>query len=553
MTERLRDRGERILLLVDDLLDRSTLSKFDLGFGVVFVGPGYTWNKLDVEGQRVQSRLLKELDEYSALLDVLVVLAPSETRKEVEQATKTLDDIADRAGGSWYGSIDDVRNAAGEAIAACLEALESLDDPSDGVPIFVPDTNAVVWSPGVDAWTFANARRFHVILTATFLSELDDLKTLKRSDDVRDTAAAVINTIQDYLRRGDVHAGVTLSANRSTIAMRAAEPDFSRTLPRLDRTVKDDRLIAETIEIIREHPRSPVAIVTADVNLKNKAAAAGIGFVDPPEAGRRERPAQRSVPKARKADIQILGIGSAGGTDRDVGLWVEVQNYGERPARVYFHAFVGDEEVTLDQQYLDVLVNAHPTRVRVSVPRPQFGELVREFGSEPTLYGEELRVEARVDGKRVGEARWREVIYDEELNPERYAIQQRKWRIGRDEATEADVRAEQIARAIEQHDRDLPDRQASLQKSSTRSSECCARVVRPSGPSQEGCDRAGASSSDLQASDRARQRRDRGGDRPRDRAQPRRGPAARSAVRGLRAGEARACGPAMVRPLLGRG
>jgi|tagenome__1003787_1003787.scaffolds.fasta_scaffold18476265_1 hypothetical protein len=55
------------------------------------------WNELDDDGRRIQSRLLKELARYLPLVSTLVRFAPTSAPSSVEDATKTLRDIADRS------------------------------------------------------------------------------------------------------------------------------------------------------------------------------------------------------------------------------------------------------------------------------------------------------------------------------------------------------------------------------------------------------------------------------------------------------------------------
>jgi predicted ribonuclease YlaK len=38
---------------------------------------------------------------------------------------------------------------------------------------------------------------------------------------------------------------------------------------------------------MRQHPRTPVILVTRDINLQNKAEYAGLPFVEPPDPARR--------------------------------------------------------------------------------------------------------------------------------------------------------------------------------------------------------------------------------------------------------------------------
>ena len=58
---------------------------------------------------------------------------------------------------------------------------------------------------------------------------------------------------------------------------------MEQTLEWLDPTSGDDRIIAGVIDAMRRFPRSTVVLVTADVNLQNKAAFASLPFVEPPE------------------------------------------------------------------------------------------------------------------------------------------------------------------------------------------------------------------------------------------------------------------------------
>jgi hypothetical protein len=52
---------------------------------------------------------------------------------------------------------------------------------------------------------------------------------------------------------------------------------------------------------------------------------------------------------------------------------------------------------------------------------------------------------------------WREHIYDAEANYQRYEIQQRYWRFGRGEETEADLRAAHLTELVRRAESDRPD------------------------------------------------------------------------------------------------
>jgi hypothetical protein len=51
-----------------------------------------------------------------------------------------------------------------------------------------------------------------------------------------------------------------------------AEPKMSDSLPWLDPTNLDDRLLASVIEVMRLNPHASVVVVTRDVNFQNKLA-----------------------------------------------------------------------------------------------------------------------------------------------------------------------------------------------------------------------------------------------------------------------------------------
>jgi hypothetical protein len=54
------------------------------------------------------------------------------------------------------------------------------------------------------------------------------------------------------------------------------------TLPWLDPTNDDDRLLASFLEVMRRFLHSPVILVTRDINLQNKAELAQVCFLEPP-------------------------------------------------------------------------------------------------------------------------------------------------------------------------------------------------------------------------------------------------------------------------------
>ena len=97
---------------------------------------------------------------------------------------------------------------------------------------------------------------------------------------------------------------------------------------------------------------------------------------------------------------------------------------------------------------VDLLVNAPPARVLTEVPGPEFGDLVQALSHATTLYGETLTVAATTTEGEVVAATWSEERYDPETDRARHEAEQRAWRVGRGEDTEADRRAEYLDERI---------------------------------------------------------------------------------------------------------
>jgi hypothetical protein len=143
----------------------------------------------------------------------------------------------------------------------------------------------------------------------------------------------------------------------------------------------------------------------------------------------------RPYPDPRIIEIEPTG----GGTHVD--LHAHVVNNGTQRCRCTFSARVGEVVVQCVPTRDDLLANSPTTLVRIHVPRPQLGDLIEQFGDEPTLYGKTLQFELTSD-KRTRSLEWREKVYAPEEDRERHEIQQRLWRRGRGEETENDLREE---------------------------------------------------------------------------------------------------------------
>ena len=117
-----------------------------------------------------------------------------------------------------------------------------------------------------------------------------------------------------------------------------------------------------------------------------------------PFAWLRARGAARPRP-----DVRILELAPTGG-DTFVDFAASIQNVGTKQCRCGITATVDDRQVDCTPAIVDLLVNAPPTRIAISVPRPQLGDLV---GTKPTLHGAELVIRVN-DGRRMTSRTWAE-------------------------------------------------------------------------------------------------------------------------------------------------
>jgi rRNA-processing protein FCF1 len=217
------------------------------------------------------------------LLHVLLRAGPTDTQKDFERTREEIGGYIDQSHHTWLRSRQEAAARAENAFDVWSELLGRLYDPIEGDPLFVPDTNALLWNPGLEDWVFPNAPKFGIVLTATVLSELDKLKIEHRVAEVREKAETLVRRIKGYRTRGPLGDGVPLRRDRTTLRTIALEPDFSDTLPWLDPGNGDDRILATFVEVMRTNSRTQVVLVTRDINLQNKAEYAGLPFIEPPD------------------------------------------------------------------------------------------------------------------------------------------------------------------------------------------------------------------------------------------------------------------------------
>ena len=285
VTENLEDAAVSMRALLDSLFP-ANISLRDLnhrGGDVFIAGPSHVFPPLDSEQRRIRSRIGAELDHFMAVVRAMLRSLPKASQRSISQAERTLRAVADQARVSC-SSTEAAKAGVSKALDELLALISDLHDDSEGDVLLVPDTNALLSSPALESWTYADLDAFELVLVPTVLAELDDLKVSHRNPDVRDKANALIRQMKEFRRRGKLTAGVPVVRDRITLRALAVEPDLDASLPWLDRTNADDRILASCVEVMHTHPRAAVVLVSGDINLQNKAEFALIPFLEPPES-----------------------------------------------------------------------------------------------------------------------------------------------------------------------------------------------------------------------------------------------------------------------------
>lgn len=290
ITDQLLLMSEEIKVSVCDLLRKHSglqramdVNNPDSGIVFISVSGDHDWQPLCVEGRQLQSRVRSKYEKLLALLRVLLRSQPSSVHDILSEYARTVYEIVNQEGLTWVKTVDEAISNSEAAIDGQMGLLAGLYDGAENEAVCVPDTNALLYNQRLEDWEFEEYPRFLVILLPTVLSELDYLKVNHRNEEVRRKAEGIIRQIKSYRTRGSLAEGVPLRSGRSTLQTIAIEPNMAKSLPWLKADNNDDAILASLIEIMREHPRCQVMLITRDINLQNKAEYAGLPFVEPPE------------------------------------------------------------------------------------------------------------------------------------------------------------------------------------------------------------------------------------------------------------------------------
>jgi mRNA-degrading endonuclease RelE of RelBE toxin-antitoxin system len=287
VAENLRDMADDIESQLKELLETHTkITRWnfpDRNSDFVFIGFGdYKFHPLPDAGRQIQSKVLEDFRHFADIVRTLLRRQPQSVIDEVKENESTILALIVQDNYTSLAHGAEAFEWARQQLSQMTDALKHLYDGSSGTPIFVPDANALLYNTDLEHWEFTGVPRFILAFTPTVLEELDKLK-LSHRDSVQAKAKTLVNKLKEYRRRGKLTDGVSIVTGKIDGLAFAIEPNVSESLSWLKQENNDDKILASVIEIMRQHPRSPVALVTGDINMLNKAGFAGIEYAEPPE------------------------------------------------------------------------------------------------------------------------------------------------------------------------------------------------------------------------------------------------------------------------------
>lgn len=306
-------RAELIQIEADvhDLLDRSGIRNVNPNSpdSAVWVAGAADWGWAPSSPALTADRMIV-LDRYRAWQERLQRLLPRPT-PDVADRLGRVDELIrrwlerpDKYDHDLSATIDEAKCLV-DAQMQILRELVSLAASRRAERLrLVPDTNAVLHNPDVVSYHRAvHTDAFIVHLLPTVLRELDQLKDRGANAEVRQKAQAYIRRLKRLRDKGSLAAGVTLTRT-VTVRAESVDVDPPSVVSWLDRSVPDDRILAGALALQTKHPNDAVVLVTSDLNLQNKADAAGVSYVEtppPPATFRAHLKASISVRPSREA------------------------------------------------------------------------------------------------------------------------------------------------------------------------------------------------------------------------------------------------------------
>ncbi len=243
----------------------------------------HVFESLQMEAIPIQNRLFKDINRLSEIISTLLFKSLEKHKSEFDDLTNRILNTVCQNTYTWNKNIQEEIDYNLKNFEEVKKIIKNLYPNFVSEPILIPDTNALYANPEIENWHFEDFDKFILALSPSVLADLDRHKIEHRNELVRAKAIKLINKIKEYRRRGKLSEFVVVVKDKVRIFTIATEPDFEHTLKWLDKSNEDDRLIAETLEIIRDYGNRSVVLITADINLQNKCELAHLVYLEPPE------------------------------------------------------------------------------------------------------------------------------------------------------------------------------------------------------------------------------------------------------------------------------
>ncbi len=176
VTENLNAAADGLSRLLEELLLKHTnVYRWNPPDSCIISLCNYGFQELSDAGRQLQARLIEDYRHFAALVSLLLKAQPAETLQALKQANDILKDTIELQH-TWHASTQEVLDSALEALRTEMSLLNRLYDSSSGRVVVVPDTNAVLYHPQVESWSFTDVSEFTIALLPSVLSELDALK-----------------------------------------------------------------------------------------------------------------------------------------------------------------------------------------------------------------------------------------------------------------------------------------------------------------------------------------------------------------------------------------
>lgn len=252
------------------------------GGGIYFVGASdYSWNPSTTDLEAARMALLRHIRGWQVRFELLFPHPTPDVVKRHSDAFAHLERWLLRKKGNDHSLMAETQNMVPQlrqTFSVLRAAKGLLPEDEFSVRVMI-DTNALIDNPDVAAYTDELGERYRAHIPPVALGELDDLKRSGRTPELRQAANRAIRRLKGYRTNGDVLVGAPV-AGEVSVVFGVTEPQGDGLPGWLNLAVPDDRLVASALLLQSEHPGSWLAVVTSDLNLQTKLAAAGLPFVE---------------------------------------------------------------------------------------------------------------------------------------------------------------------------------------------------------------------------------------------------------------------------------